>query len=872
MYSFTVNGRTVQAERDEPLLRFLRDTLHLTSVKDGCSQGACGTCTILVDGRATRACIISCARAQGKQILTCEGLSARERAVYAGAFADAGAVQCGFCTPGMVMAAKALLDKNPSPTREQVRAALRGNLCRCTGYRKIIDAVLLAARRLRGEAEAREEDAERFKDWMALQTPLHHGVGARLSRLDAAEKALGSGEYTDDIALPGMLLGSALRSAYPRARVLSIDTSEALEVPGVVCVMTAEDLPGERKIGHLKKDYDVLIGPGEVTHFLGDAVALVAARTQEALEEAKRRIRVAYEPLTPVLSCEEAMRKGAPAVHAEMGERDNLLCEQRLCRGDVDTAIASAAHVVTRTYDTPRSEHAFLEPECAVALPQGDGVLIYCGDQGIYQTQRECAEALGLPREKVRVVAKLVGGGFGGKEDMSVQHHAALLAHRTGMPVKVRLTRDESLLIHPKRHGMRITVTTACDAQGHLTAFRARLLTDTGAYASLGAPVLQRACTHAAGPYRCKNVDIVGRAYYTNNPPGGAFRGFGVTQSCFACECNLNLLAEAVGISPWEIRRRNALAPWDVMPNGQIADETTAILETLEAVKPFYDAHPGCGIACALKNSGLGVGVKDTGRVRLCVRGGVVEIHSSAACIGQGLGTVLEQIVAQAAAIAPAQLRYCPPDTSAAPDAGNTTASRQTLFTGEAARRAALQLRHALAGTSLQALEGQTFLGEYTGVTEPMGSASPAPVSHIAYSYATHAVALGEDGLVESVFAAHDVGQPINPLSLEGQVEGGVVMSLGYALTERFPVMGGRPAVKLGTIGLLRAGQEPAIETAFVRRGASQLAFGAKGVGEIAAIPTAPAVQLAYYLRDGVFRDRLPLEGTPYDKAGRAHE
>ncbi len=854
MADFLVNGESVHTDSDVSLLRFLREDLGLTSAKDGCSQGSCGACTVLVDGSAVRSCTVSTASLGGKSVLTLEGLPAQERVLFAYSFSHAGAVQCGFCTPGMIMSAKTLFNRVPDPTREEVRQALRANVCRCTGYKKIVDAVMLAARLIREGNPVPE-----YADGAAL--------GERMLRVDAPGKATGEALYADDLRLPGLLFGSALRSAWPRARILSIDTSRAQNTPGVVCVLTAADIPGKRRIGHLKKDYDVMIPVGGITRFLGDAVALVAAETREALDEAKRRIRVEYEVLEPVLSLEEAMREGAPLVHEDTP--GNLLSEVRISRGSADARIASSAHVVTRRYSTPRTEHAFLEPETALAAPAGEGVTVWSADQGICQTQRECAEALGLPLDKVRVIATAVGGAFGGKEDMSVQHHAALLAYKSGRPVKVSLSRDESILIHPKRHGMEIEMTTACDEKGRLTALKAVLLTDGGAYASLSGPVLQRACTHAAGPYHFGDIDITGRAYYSNNPPCGAFRGFGVPQSCFASECNLNLLAEQVGISPWEIRWLNAIRPGETLPNGQIADASTALIETLEAVKPYFDEDPDSGIACAMKNSGLGVGVPDTGRAKLTMRGGTVEIRSSAACMGQGLGTVLTQIVHEMTGFPPEKIIYCTPDTSDSPDAGNTTASRQTLFTGEAARRAAEELKKALEGSSPGELEGCEFSGEYTALTDPLGTEKPNPISHIAYSYATHLVQLDSDGCIRKVVAAHDVGRAVNPLSMEGQIEGGVTMSLGWALTERFPLKDGRPQVKFGTLGLLRSDQVPEILPILVHGNPQGPAFGAKGIGEIASIPTAAAVQLAYFRRDKVFRTRLPLEDTPYSRKER---
>jgi selenium-dependent xanthine dehydrogenase len=408
--------------------------------------------------------------------------------------------------------------------------------------------------------------------------------------------------------------------------------------------------------------------------------------------------------------------------------------------------------------------------------------------------------------------------------------------------------------------------TTACDENGYLTAMKATLISDTGSFASLGGPVLQRACTHAAGPYNYQDIEIDGKAYYTNNPPCGAFRGFGVTQSCFATECNLNLLAEMVGISPWEIRYRNAIRPGQVLPNGQFADDSTALVETLEAIKPYYDAHPKAGIACAIKNSGLGVGIPDTGRCRLTVEDGKVHIHTSAACIGQGMGTIVTQIVCDVSGFAPAQVVYDIPDTSECPDSGNTTASRQTVFTGEATKQATLRLLEAKGDRPLEALNGQEFYGEYLGVTDKMGSDKPNPVSHIAYGYATHLVDLDEDGRIRMVLAAHDVGKAINPVSVEGQIQGGVVMSLGYALTEDFPLDHGMPTAKYGTLGLFKSTQTPDIQAIIIEQNHNDLARGAKGIGEICSIPTPPAVQLAYYNRDREFRTTLPLQNTPYSR------
>lgn len=848
MAEFTVNGKTVAVEKNQKLIRFLRDTLGLTSVKDGCSEGACGTCTVLIDGKAARACIPQTDKLAGKRVVTVEGLSEFERQVYTYAFGQAGAVQCGFCIPGMVMCAKGLLDKNLNPTREEAAFAIRNNICRCTGYVKIVNAILMAAKCFR-----EGKTPEPSKDW---------SLGQRVPRVDVEEKVTGTGIYPDDVYMDGMIYGSAVRSQYPRARVLAIHTEAAKALPGVVGVFTAADIPGSNKVGHLKKDWDTMIAVGAVTHYLGDAICLVAAESPEILAQAKALVEVEYEELPMVRNPREAMLPDAPLVHQE----GNLLAHKHIQRGNPAEAIAKSKYVLTQRFSTPWTEHAFLEPECAVACPDGEGVMILSTDQGAYDTQHETMGMLGLPAELVKVRNCLVGGGFGGKEDVTVQHHAALIAYLTKRPVKVKLTRAESILIHPKRHPMEMEFSLGCDENGIIQGVAAEVIADTGAYASLGGPVLERACTHAAGPYNYQNFEIDGWAYYTNNPPAGAFRGFGVTQTCFCIETLLNQMADLVGISPWEIRYRNAIRPGQELPNGQIVDASTGLVETLEAVKPYYDAAPYAGIACAMKNAGVGVGIPDTGRVRLTAENGKLHIHAGASCIGQGLGTVLVQMVCTQTGLKPEDVVYERSNTYFAPDSGTTSGSRQTLFTGEACRRACQDLKAALEESGLSGLNGREFYGEYLGKTDPLGADVPNPVSHIAYGYATQVCILGEDGKIQHIVAAHDVGKAVNPLSVEGQIEGGVVMSMGFALTERYPLEDCKPTAKFGTLGLFKANQIPTITPIIVEKEGLDVACGAIGIGEITSIPTAPAIADAYFRYDGRLRTTLPLDNTPYTR------
>jgi len=851
---FFLNGmeKKYPAEQSSwSLLEYLRTAAGLTSVKNGCGEGVCGTCMVLIDRKAVRSCRLTVAQVADKQVVTVDGLSPHEKEVYQWAFAQAGAVQCGFCTPGMVISTKGLLDTNLTPSEAEIRRALRGNLCRCTGYIKIIEAVKLAAELFRNE-----------KIIPAGKT--NCSVGGRYPRLDAGVKTLGTAVFTDDLSLPEMLHGAVLRSPHPRIKINEIDPAKARSLAGVLAVLTFRDIPGQRYQGYIKKDWPALVAVGEETRYTGDALALVAAKTPAIARQAIDLIDLKYEVLPPVTSPAAALDAAASPLHPG----GNVLSTTSLYRGNTAEALAQCPYIASERYVTPMTEHAFLEPESAVAYLENDSLVVLGGSQSVHHDQHQIASLLGLPLGRVRVINNFVGGAFGGKEDLSVQHHAALLAWHTKRPVKLTLSRAESLKVHPKRHPMEIEITVGCDAAGNLVALTAKIVADTGAYASLGAPVLERACTHATGPYRIPHISIEGRSVYTNNPPAGAFRGFGVPQTAFAIESQLDLLAEKVGISPWEIRYRNALIEGDLLATGQAVVDVH-LRETLLAVKDDYEGSRYAGIACGMKNVGIGVGLIDAGRARIAVEKDKVKVFTGAACIGQGLAGILTQILCAKATVSPEVVEVVLADTGNTPDSGATTASRQTLFTGEAVRQAAEQLAKDMATHSLGELEGKVYHGEFHGITDPLHSKKQNPVTHVVYSFGTQVVILDEKGKAEKVVAAYDIGRAINPTLLEGQIEGGIVMGLGYALTEDYPLSESIPQVKsLGKLGLWRAPDVPEIKTVLIENSTDGKAYGAKGIGEISSIPTAPAVAAAYYAFDGERRFRLPLEKTAY-KGGK---
>jgi selenium-dependent xanthine dehydrogenase len=834
----TLNGERVVAEPREgqSLLELLRDDLGVRSVKDGCApEGSCGACTVIVDGRSVVSCAQPAARFEGKAVVTHEGLPAEERRLWAECFSAAGASQCGFCSPGVVMKAEGLLAKNPEPSREEVARALLGNLCRCTGYVKIVDAVQLAAAARRGEPLPEVDRSGR--------------VGARSARRDGERLALGDAPFVGDLSAEGMLHGAIRFSDHPRARVLRIDTSEAEAYPGVVAVVTAADVPGERTQGVLTKDWRQLVAVGEETAYVGDVLAAVAAETRHAAREAAALVRVEYEVLEPVTSPWEA--------------RARTLSRSIVKRGDVEAAVSGAAHVVTESFRTQAIEHAFLEPESALAVPEEGRMHVYSQGQGVWGDREQIASFLALSEEDVRITHVPTGGAFGGKEDLNVQCHASLLALRAGRPVLLTLTRRESLRFHPKRHPMWLEYTAACDEDGRLLAVRARIVGDTGAYASVGDKVLERAAGHACGAYRVPNVDVEAKAIYTNNPPCGAMRGFGVSQSNFAIEGILDLLAERVGIDGWEIRWRNALDAGDRFGTGQKLGPGVGLKKTLLAVRDAYRGTRYAGIACAVKNTGIGNGVSEYGRaiLRPEADGSVTLLHSWTE-MGQGVHTVLQQIACEELGLPPERISVAV-DTERELDTGITTASRSTVLGGNAVIDAARKLKASLNGHALEDLAGQEFMGEFlVDWTTPNDAAEP--VTHLAYAWGTQVAILDDEGRLTKVVAAHDVGRAINPLLVEGQIEGGVHMGVGQALSEEFVVENGLPVTDtLKSLHIVPPTRMPEVECILVEEPQPEGPYGAKGVGEASMVPTVAAVAGALHTFDGIRRTRLPMKDSP---------
>jgi xanthine dehydrogenase molybdenum-binding subunit len=850
---FTLNGMQVSAElpADEPhLLDLLRDGFGLTSVKDGCApEGSCGACTVLVNGRAQVSCTVRASRVAGKEVTTQDGLSPGQRALWADSFVAAGASQCGFCSPGIVMKAEALLRKTERPSRAQVAGALAGNLCRCTGYIKIIDAVLLAAAARAGEPLPEIDHSGR--------------VGTRTARYQGNELALGDKPYINDMTMPGMAHGAIRFTDHPRAKIISIDAGRARAYPGVIAVLTAADVPGEPVQGELTQDWRQIYAVGQTTAYIGDVLALVAAQTRAAARAAAGLVDVRYEVLPPVTDPVAAMAPDAPQLHR--GSPGNVLSRSQVKRGDVDGLLATAAHVVTETFRTQHIEHAFLEPESCLACPAADGGMhFYTQGQGIWSDRRQVAGLLGLPREKVRATLVSSGGAFGAKEDLNVQGHAALLASRVGRPVKLTLSRAESMRFHVKRHPLTMTYTVGCDAAGRLLAVRARIVGDTGAYASVGDKVLERAAGHACGVYKFDAVDIEALAVYTNNVPCGAMRGFGANQANFAIEGMVDRLAELAGLDGWDMRWLNAVATGDRFGTGQRLGPGVGIKKTLLAVREVYKSHRYAGIGCAVKNTGIGNGLTEYGKVILRPEAdGSITLYHPWTEMGQGVHTVLMQILCEELGVSPAQVTIRV-DTERELECGQTTASRATVLGGRAVIDAAAKLTARLAGRPLASLAGQEVYGEVSvdWTTKP-GAAVTEPVTHFAYGWATQVVILDDTGRIDRVVAAHDVGKVINPTLLEGQVEGAVHMGLGHALSEEYVVADARPVTTtLKSLNIIPPAGMPPVECIFVEEHQPEGPYGAKGIGEIGLVPTASAVAGALYAFDGRRRTRLPMKDS----------
>jgi CO/xanthine dehydrogenase Mo-binding subunit/aerobic-type carbon monoxide dehydrogenase small subunit (CoxS/CutS family) len=920
-----VNGVPHQLEvsSETTLLEVLRDELRLTGTKNGCGQGHCGTCTVIVNNRAVRSCITPAHRLDGAQVETIEGLArGDELHPLQRAFIEQGAVQCGFCTPGMIMAAKALLDANPQPTREDIIKALTPNLCRCTGYASIVRAIQ--------QVSSSRFQVSGFGEPGTLN--LKPGtIGKPLPRPDARAKVTGEAIFAADLYFENMLHAKVLRSAYHHARIRRIDTSKAKALSGVAAVLTADDIPGARTHGTIRADWPTLCW--DKVRYTGDALALVAAETESIAEEALKLIEVDYELLPAVFSPQEALAPGAPLVHDDTP--GNLLKHIKVRKGDIEDGFAQADVVVEQEYHTPFIEHAFLEPEAGVAtltptppspLPlsqnwergrgaQGGGgegrIIVYVGSQIPFEDRRQVAEALALPEEQVRIVQTAVGGAFGGKEDITVQIPTALLAQATGRPVKLVFSREESMRVHPKRHATTIRLKVGARQDGTLTAVQAIIWGNAGAYASLSEPVMTRTATHAAGPYQVPYVRIDCYAVYTNNPPAGAMRGFGVPQASFAMESTMDLLAEKLGLHPLELRRRNALQVGSVTATGQVLRESVGLLETIERVEAAVqelgeealipsvpDKRRGLGFACCLKNVGLGGGLPDTAGAAVdLTEDGSAVVRIGAAEIGQGLVVIAAQIAAEVLGVPYERVQLVVGDTARTPDGGPTTASRQTFITGNAVRYAALKIREQLTAAVAEALdvppdalsfsegrvttpdgrdvslveaialaqgEGRPLSAEHVyqpPATTPLGEPGD---DHFAYGFATQAALVEVDtrtGRVEvlRVVAAHDVGRAINPQAIAGQLEGGVAMGMGFALSEELVVKEGVVQnANLARYRIPRIGRMPEVVPIIVEAATSEGPFGAKGVGEITSIPTAPAIINAIHAAAGARITELP--------------
>ncbi len=913
-----INGedRSARVDSGLPLVRYLRDELRLTGTKVGCTpgDGDCGACMVLVDGKPELACLVGMGGLEGRSVETIEGESPDAPLdVVQEAFVRSGAIQCGFCIPAYVLAARALLKDNPDPSVEEIKEGLDGILCRCTGYKKVIEAV---------QAAAHFNAAGSWPDGFGKSglAESEHAVRKSVIKVDAADKVTGRTVFADDVYMENMLYGKLLYSERPSAR-FTLDTAEAEKSPGVAAVLTVKDVPGTNLMGVRVKDKPVFAK--EKTRSVADVLAAVYAETPEQAEEAVRKIRVDYEDLPGIFRPEDATAPDAPLIH-EDHPTGNVLHEVTLERGDVDTAFAEAHLVVEGEYSCSRIDHGFLEPESGVAYVDERGVLtLLIASQCLFMDRDDLCGAIGVPKEKMREIVVAIGGAFGGKEDLSLHPYLALGALRTGRPVKITATRAESLLIHHRKHPMRLRFQTAVDKEGRLTAVRNEILADGGPYAYTGPWVIGNATMFSAGPYEVPNLHLHGRRMYTNNIPCGSFRGFGINQVSFAMENQMDIIARRLGMDPFELRLKNVLKRGATMPSGVDLNCTVGIRECLERLRDAVQAEApfaprsggkvGVGVAAAYKNIGVGQGRPDrSAAIVELLEDGAVRVRTGAADIGGGQSTVIAQIAAETLGIPYEAVTLMTPDTELTLDCGRTAGSRQTYTTGNAVFGASREFREKLfdfvsgrweiaredivweAGKAFQSRGGKAIAaneevvarakseGEdlttefqylcpetFPPVLDPEAELGIAKKDYRNYHSFTFVASVAvvevheKTGEVDvlKVFSATDCGTAIYPLGVEGQVEGSVLQALGYALSEEYVVEDGVPKTwTLTDLGIPGIKKAPEIVPFIIEDPEPDGPYGAKGIAEASLLPGAPAIINAVYDAVGVRCTDLPLK------------
>ncbi len=901
--SFLVNGKSYDVEVDETqnLLTYLRDELNLYGTKNGCGKGQCGACTLIFNGEAKRSCTIKMSKVEGAVIETIENLAkgGELHPVQVG-FVNTGAIQCGFCTPGMIMSTKALLDKNPNPTKAEIQNALKFNICRCTGYIAIINAIEMAAKIIRGEN--------------VTYLPTEGGIGTSPIGKDVVQKAMGLPIYAEDREFPEMMYGKVKYTDYPSAIVKKIDTSKAEALEGVIKVLTAVDIPGRNTFGLLNPHQPVMVPIDGKVKYIGDPIATVLAENLKVAEAAVKLIEVEYDVLDGVWSVEDALKED----RFEIWNKEDITAHTKIRRGDTDKAFEECDLIVEDDFYTPNVEHAYMEIEsCVTNMDKNGAIHVHMSHQGAYDMRNMFIKTLAMPDDMVIMDTCPTGGGFGGKEEPTIHLQCALGTLLTGRPCKIVMTREESIMVSTKRHAEIMHMKYGCMKDGTFHAFKGRADVECGAYDALSGPVVFRSGVVMNGPYAVPYAHTDSIGHYTNTPPGGAFRGFGSTQVTFAAEILVDEMARKLNMNPFEIRMKNALEDGKEGITGQtmgtgigLKKSLMMVQEKLNAVKGKYkpsgpNKKIGIGIASSFKNVGIGIGLHDGAGAKLELKAdGTIMLKHGAASLGQGPDTTFAQIASSVTGIPYSKIDVINNITPECPDGEETTASRQTFVTGNATKGCAKLFKAELVKKleakfnnkydNIKFMADKVVLADsevtYKELVDKIGSFeveyeyTPPQTSalnkvnttqngdnpvdykiHYSYTFATHAVIVEVDELtgdyqILRIIAANDLGTAIHPLQSEGQIAGGVMMGIGYAKSEQFITKEGRVITdNLAKLKLPKITDLPEIDIILVEEPQLEGPFGAKGMGELPVNPVAPAVSNAIYDAIGVRVRSLPI-------------